>query len=301
MTALPFKPAAPLGPVLVTGGSGFLGRALVRALVELGESVVVFDLRAPAPEARIAGAAYVEGDIRQQQDLHRVAADHGVASIVHLAALVIPACRANPVLGAEVNVIGHLNALDVARALGISRFVYTSSLAARPRGPLNSPANLYGVYKAACEDISKVHFLDHGLASIGLRPNVVYGPERVEGETAAISLAMRAAARGEAYEIPFTGAMCFQHVDEVVEIFLRCLAATPDRPVVSDLTTAIDSIDDVLAAIRAVRPEAQVSAAPIHRAAPEGIDNAPLRALLGSWQAVPLAEGARRTIEAFGA
>ncbi|MFC4671775.1 NAD-dependent epimerase/dehydratase family protein [Seohaeicola nanhaiensis] len=292
-----FRPDAPLGPVLVTGGSGFLGRALVRALVALGEDVTVFDLRAPDAQARIPGATYVAGDIRQQADLLRAAEGH--AAIVHLAALVIPACRANPVLGAEVNVIGHINALETARALDIGRFVYTSSLAARPRGPLHSPANLYGVYKAACEDISKVHFLDHGLASIGLRPNVVYGPERVEGETAAISLAMRAAARDEEYEIPFTGAMCFQHVDEVVEIFLRCLAATPDQPVVSDLTIQIDSIDDVLAAIRAVRPGARVSAAPKHRAAPEGIDNAPLRALLGDWTAVPLTEGARRTIEAL--
>ncbi|MBY8975943.1 NAD(P)-dependent oxidoreductase [Rhodobacteraceae bacterium NNCM2] len=294
-----FRLSRAIGPVLITGGSGFLGSALARALIAMGESVVVADLLVPPAERRVAGVTYVECDIRRGDDLRRILADNDIAAVVHLAALVIPACRENPVLGAEVNVLGHINLFEAARALGIKRLVYTSSLAARPRGELNSPANLYGVYKSACEDISKVYFLDHGIASIGLRPNVVYGAERVDGETAAISLAMRAAAMGEEYCIPFSGSMCFQHVDEVVEIFLRCLDAEPAKPVVSDLTTEIRSIDEVLTAIRAVVPDARVSAAPVMRAAPEGIDNRPLRGLLGDWEAVSLSEGTRRTIAAL--
>lgn len=294
-----FRLSPSIGPVLVTGGAGFLGRALTAALAEQGVRVVVSDLHLPSEAQRIAGAAYVQADIREAGSVLTTVREHGIAAIVHLAALVIPSCRKNPILGAEVNVLGHLNMLEAAREAGIGRIVYTSSLAARPRGALNCPANLYGAYKAACEDIAKVYLMDHGVPSIGLRPNVVYGPGRTDGETAAISLAMRAAARGESYAIPFSGRMCFQHVDEVIEIFLRCLAAENDRAVVSDLTTEVRSVEEVLAAIRACEPGAQVSAARRERAAPERLDNAALQSLLGAWQGVSLQEGTWRTIEGW--
>lgn len=285
--------------VLVTGGSGFLGQALTDALAARGDRVVVLDLRLPPEEDRLPGVAYVEGDITRPGSIDDVVARFGVEAILHLAALVIPACRANPVLGAEVNIIGHINILEAAVKAGIRRVVYASSLAARPRGPLASPANLYGVYKHCCEEISKVYFLDHGLGTVGLRPNVVYGPGRLSGETAAITEAMQAAARGEPYELPFSGSMCFQHVDEVTDIFLRCLDKPSDQPVVSDLTTGIESMHDVAAAIKAVVPEAQISVADRPRPVPENMDNAPLKAFLGDWPAVSLLEGTRRTIEVF--
>lgn len=288
-----------IGPVLITGGGGFLGRALAKALLHRGETVVSLDLNIAPDAPGHPRLHHVAGDIRDADDLHRVASAHGIRAIVHLAALVIPACRANPVLGVEVNVIGHLNILELARTLKIGRLVYTSSAAALPRGPMNAPANLYGVLKHCCEQMSKVWFLDHGVPSIGLRPNIVFGPGRESGETAAITLAMAAAARGDPYEIPFTGEMCFQHVDEVTEIFLRCLSARPEKPVVSDLTTETRSIDEVIAAIRTLRPEARITARPAHRAAPQTLDNSALRALLGPWQPVTLEDGTRRTIETF--
>lgn len=284
---------------LITGGNGFLGRALAVALRDGGHRAVVADLALPEGRDRLEGVSYTQADIRDLPALRRISEEHAVNAIAHLAGLVIPVCRENPVLGAEVNVIGQINVMELARALGISRLVYTSSLAARPRGDLQSPTNLYGVYKRCGEDIAKVYFLDHGIASVGLRPNVVYGPGRDAGETAAITLAMRAAARGEAYDIPFSSVMCFQHIDEVTDIILRCLAARPERPVVSDLTTDARSTDDVIAAIRAVVPDARITAAPGFRPAPGELDNSPLQALLGKWTPVSLEEGTRRTIAAL--
>lgn len=287
--------------VMVTGGNGFLGRALALALRNNGHRAVVADLTLPEGRDRLEGVSYAQADIRDLPALRRISEEHAVNAIAHLAGLVIPVCRDNPVLGAEVNVIGQINVMELARTLGIARVVYTSSLAARPRGEMQSPVNLYGVYKRCGEDIAKVYFMDHGIASVGLRPNVVYGPGRDSGETAAITLAMRAAARGEAYQIPFSSVMCFQHIDEVTDIFLRCLAVRPDRPVISDLTTDARSTAEVIEAIRAVVPDARITAAPVFRPAPEEMDNAPLRALLGNWQALSLAEGTRRTIAAFRA
>lgn len=285
-----------IGPVLVTGSAGFLGCAVIKALSALGEEVIALDLRAVGPDGAMQGVTRHSCDIRDLEALRRIAGSYKIRAMVHLAALVIPDCRANPVLGAEVNVIGHLHMMELAREFGISRVVYTSSLAARARPPLDSPVNLYGVYKRCAEEIAKVYFLEHGLASVGLRPSVVYGPARFEGETAAISAAMRAAARGEAYEIPYSSQMCFQHIDEVCDIILRCLCADVTAPVISELTVEVRSTADVAAAIRKVVPDARITVADVLRPAPAEVDNAALRALLGSWPTVSLEEGARRTI-----
>lgn len=281
-----------IGPVLITGGGGFLGAALARRLLDAGERVVTLDLKAAQGDPR---ATHLAGDIRDGGAMLKLAENHDIHAIVHLAALVIPACRETPALGAEVNVIGHLNMLEVARHLDIRRFVYTSSIAARPRPPYELPVNLYGAWKRACEDASKIWFLDHGLPSVGLRPNVVYGPGREIGETAAITLAIKAAAQGEPYAMPFSSRMCFQHVDEVTGIMQRCLASAPEHPVVSDLTTNVESTDDVVAAILKCAPDARIKTSDIVRPSPPELDNNALRALIGNWPAVGLEDGVRRT------
>lgn len=286
-----------IGPVLITGGGGFLGRALTARLLDAGEEVVTLDLEpAKGGDPR---AQHLAGDIRHGAALTALAGARDIRAIVHLAALVIPECRSNPLLGAEVNVIGHLNMLNVARSLGIKRFLYTSSIAARPRPPYDAPVNLYGAWKRACEDASKIWFLDHGLPSVGLRPNVIYGPGRESGETAAITLAIRAAARKEAYRMPFASHMCFQHVDEVTDIMERCLRLVPDGPVVSDLTTRVESTDDVITAIRTCAPDARITPSDKTRPSPPTLDNRPLVDLIGDWQTVPLTEGVRKTFDHY--
>ena len=285
------------GTVLITGGNGFLGKALSRALLGQGRSIVSLDVA--AADDPVPGVVQEVGDILDLDGVCSMAERHGIGAIVHLAAMVIPACKANPVKGAEVNVIGHINLLETARRLGISHFLYTSSVAARPRGPFDSPVNLYGVYKRCCEDISKIWYLDHGIPSVGLRPNVVYGPGRELGETAAITLAIRAAAQGESYRMPFAGAMCFQYVDEVTDIMVRCLGVEPEGPVVSDLTTRAETIDDVLAAIRAIAPEADITPSANTRPAPPELDNTALNNLIGEWLPVSLQQGVRRTFEYY--
>ena len=281
--------------VLLTGANGFLGKALAKALVQIGAKVIALDIQPPR-EPHVEAVIALSGDILDGEALHALALEHSVNAIIHLAAMVIPACRSNPVQGANVNVIGHLNVLETAHRLGIQRLVYMSSVAARPRAPFDSPVNLYGAYKRCCEDLSKIWYLDHGLASIGLRPNVVYGPGRETGETAAITLAIKAAAQGEAYQMPFAGSLCFQLVDEVVDIVLRCLQSSPDEPVVSDLTTDTQSMDDLIDSILSVLPKARIARSTQMRPAPPALDNSPLKKLIGEWQGVSLDEGTRRTI-----
>ncbi|WP_163837351.1 NAD-dependent epimerase/dehydratase family protein, partial [Providencia stuartii] len=65
------------------------------------------------------------------------------------------------------------------------------------------PTTHYGTFKLACEGSARAYLADRGLASIGFRPFIVYGPGRETGLTAGPSLACRAAARGESYRIPY--------------------------------------------------------------------------------------------------
>ncbi len=291
-------------PVLITGAGGFLGAWLAAELLARGRTVAAFDRREErglladlAGRERALDMSWTTGDITDTVAVEAAFEKSGARSVVHLAALTIPDCRRDPARAVAVNVIGHVNVLEAARRRGIAGMLYTSSIASHPRGELRSPANIYGVTKRAVEDISKVYFLDHGITSVGLRPNVVYGYGRAGGETAAVSEAIRAAALGQAYAMPFAGAMSFQYVGEIVDVMIRCLDAAPERPVVSDVTTRVETVDDVLAAISEAEPDARIAPSAVARAAPDiALDNTPLRTLIGDWPAVPLREGVARTM-----
>ncbi|MEW5423291.1 NAD-dependent epimerase/dehydratase family protein [Amorphus sp. 3PC139-8] len=279
----------------MTGSEGFIGRSIVDALLARQETVIALDRAHAECPAATETLIRVSGDIRDTSFVVETVRQHKVRAILNLAALIIPACKADPVLGAEVDIIGHINMFEAARAGNIKRVVYTSSVASKPRAPFNSPVNLYGVYKRTCEDIAKVYFLDYAIPSVGVRPNIVYGPGREVGETAFVSKAVAAAVAGEPFEMPFTGDVCLQHVDEIVDVLLRCLYASPDAPVVSDITTDISKIDDVASVIEDLIPGAKIALSDKVRPAPADLDNEPLRELLGVWPSISLREGIERT------
>jgi nucleoside-diphosphate-sugar epimerase len=293
--------------VLVTGAGGFLGAWAIKALTTAGRRVTAFDLgvdrrRIEALIGADAAAAipWIEGDVRDREGLMAAIDYAGADAILHLAGLTIPACRLAPIKGAEVNVVGQIAVFEAALAKGVERLVYTSSTAAHPRGRWRSPANLYGVFKRAAEEIAKVYALEHGLMSVGVRPQIVYGLGRDDGETSAISQAIRAAALGETYAMPFAGEACLQYAGEIADVLCRCLDARPTEPVVSDITTNVESTNDLLAEIRRQVPKSRITPSAKRRAAPEiTLDANPLERLIGPWPRVPLSEGISRTIDAY--
>jgi len=163
--------------VLVTGGSGYLGSAIVRALAARGHEPIVFARRASA--AGLPGRA-VDGDVRDRTAVRRAA--EGVDAIVHAAALV-SVWHPQPSMFDDINVGGLEAALDAVRALGIRRIVYTSSFLARP--PADSPfalaANDYQRTKTQAREIA-LAAVEAGMPLVSLVPGVVYGPgETTEG------------------------------------------------------------------------------------------------------------------------
>ena len=157
--------------VLVTGGTGYLGASIVRALHARGHHPVVFARRAAA--AGLPGVPY-DGDIRDREALRR-AADHADA-VIHAAALV-STWRPRPQEFDDVNVGGLHNVLDVARALGLARIVYTSSFLALPpsRGTCRPDAHDYQRTKMRALRIARAAAAD-GLPVVIMFPGVVYGP-----------------------------------------------------------------------------------------------------------------------------
>ncbi|MEZ5659496.1 MAG: NAD(P)-dependent oxidoreductase [Burkholderiaceae bacterium] len=295
-------------PILITGASGFLGAWIIPKLLARGHEVVALDvaqnitrLAMVGGHARADEIRWRSADISDEQAVRTLFESVAPAQVVHLAALQIPSCRAKPALGARVNLLGHIHVLEGARQVG-ARVLYTSSVAAKPRGPANAPANLYGVFKRADEEISRLYAEDYDVSSFGLRPHVVYGVGRDQGETSAITAAMRAAALSEPFRLPWSTQTCFQFADDIAESFVRTLDAPWQGAFVSDMSAEVESTADVIEAIRAAVPSADIAIEGPQRISPtDGFDTGALERAIGPLPRTPLHEGVRRTIERFQA
>src|SRR5262249_20476427 len=192
---------------LVTGALGCIGAWTCLTLVREGVPVVAFDLGGDRSRLELIGSAqelaritFVHGDVTARDGLEEVLDQHGITNVVHLAALQVPFCKADPALGAQVNVLGTVNVFEAARLAGLrTTIAYASSAAVYDARGILAPTTHYGVYKLANEGTARIYWTEDGVASLGLRPFCVYGPGRDQGLTSSPTLAMVAAARGEPY------------------------------------------------------------------------------------------------------
>ena len=157
--------------VLVTGGTGYLGRAVVHALAARGHALVVFARRASG--SGLPGAL-VDGDVRDCAAFERAA--KGCDAICHCAALVSIWRRRREDFD-EINVGGLRNALAVAAARGITRILYTSSFVAIAPPDRTTPleANDYQRTKVAADRLA-TEAVGNGVPLVRVYPGVVYGP-----------------------------------------------------------------------------------------------------------------------------
>src|SRR2546422_7924775 len=144
--------------VLVTGGAGFIGSNLVRALLERGDEVRVLDNFSTGNRANLdgLGVEVVEGELRSYERVHN--AIRGVETVFHLGALgSVPRSVQDPLTSSAVNVEGTLNVLLAARDEGVRRVVFSSSSSVygssgelpRTGTMLPDPISPYGVGKLA--------------------------------------------------------------------------------------------------------------------------------------------------------
>lgn len=289
--------------VLITGGGGFLGAWLARRLAAAGYGIRIFDAREDRTLLRdIAGSQIADkidwrsGDVTEAAQV--TAAAEGCDGIIHLAGILTPACKADPIRGARINLLGTLNIFNAAKALRIDRIVYASS--AGVYGPNDGrtpfPTTHYGAFKLACEGSARAFWEDAGIASIGFRPYIIYGGGRDVGLTAGPSLACRAAVRGEAYDIPYSGSAGLVHVDDVTAAFEMALLREPDGAHVFNLVGEVVSNEDVVAAIREVVPDAAVGFHGPSLPIVSDIEEGDLRKVLVGLLRTGVRDGVRRTI-----
>jgi nucleoside-diphosphate-sugar epimerase len=296
--------------VLVTGAHGFIGAWVVKTLLADGRSVVALD--ADPDRARLAavledddttGLSEIPGDVTDLASLSAVIDRERVASVIHLAALQIPACAANPARGALVNVVGTTNVFIAARNAGLSKpVVYASSVAAlgvdRPEG---LPMTIYGVFKRANESTAALMWRDEKVASIGIRPHTVYGVGRDQGLTSAPTKAMLHAAAGQPYHIGFGGSFQMQLGLDVARAFVAAADSGFGGATVINLPTPPTEMASVVAAIEAVLPDMTgritFDPTPLPLPAAPGPDHT--GAVLGDLAETPLADGVEATIRHF--
>lgn len=308
---------------LVTGALGCIGSWAVKRLVDEGIPVTTYDLpgdpyrmRVIMDDDAIKGVNFQQGDITDEARFEEVVCQNDITHIIHLAALQVPFVRANPILGAKVNVVGSAIVLETARKLAdqVRGLAYASSIAVYgsanfyPPGPIAddaplSPVTLYGVTKEANEGWAAIYWQDYAVPSVGLRPFFVYGPGRDQGISSTPTKAMAAAAVGRPYHISFGGTDTYQHADDVARVFIQAARTMPKGAPVYNLGGTLASVPEVIVSIERAVPESAgaitANAEPLFT--PDGVKGRAVEELLGplSWR--PLDDGVRDTIDVLRA
>ncbi len=250
---------------LVTGSDGCIGSWVIHNLVKGGHEAVGFDLRATGERlARLLGpdeAAQVQmvaGDLTKDGEAAAAIERHSITRVVHLAALQIPFVASDPIRGADVNVGGTVRVFEAVRqSAGVRGLAYASSGAVFGRASRDDPDSLYGVFKRCNEASARRYLEDWGVSSVGLRPCVVYGPNRDQGLTSAVTSAIKAAAAGESFHIPFGGVVDLEYTSDVADAFISASLAGIEGAPVIDLHGDTLSVADVVETITSVVPDSE--------------------------------------------
>jgi nucleoside-diphosphate-sugar epimerase len=304
----------------VTGAMGCIGAWVVRNLLMEGEQVTIFDLSRDThrlelvvPRSLQGGWSHVAGDVTDLDGVTSALVESGASHVIHLAALQVPFCRANPSLGAAVNVVGTVNLFEASKQAGLGQLTYASSVAVygrRESYPVRlldhharlDPLNLYGVYKQANEGTARIYWQDDGISSVGLRPYTVYGPGRDQGLTSTPTKAMLAAARGEGYQISYGGTNGFQYADDVAKLFVMAARRPHQGAEVFNLQGSVAHMSELVQAIEKAAPtvKGQITYQETPLPFPEGQEDSALTAWLGERPpSTPLSLGVKQSIAHF--
>ena len=306
-----------MASIVVTGANGCIGSWVVKRLVEAGDDVTALDrgdeahrIEAVLDDDARARVRFVTADVADAAAVRREVDRSGGDGVIHLAGLQVPTCRADPMLGARVNVLGTLAVFEAAASVGCP-VVYASSAAVygpdddplrpHPESEAGDARTHYGIFKLANEGNARIYHQDRGVRSVGLRPLTVYGVGRDFGMTSGPTTALKAAILGRRYTIGFRGPTDFQLADDVAETFVRCLAA-PDGAHVCNLHGETATVEEVVESIDRVLPaecRGFIDCDGPHLPIPGALDDGLLESLIGPPPRTSLEAGIRRTADAF--
>ncbi|MFG2120020.1 UDP-glucose 4-epimerase GalE [Streptomyces sp. NPDC048710] len=246
---------------LITGGAGYIGAHVARAMTSAGESVVALDdLSAAVPSRLPADVPLVEGSTMDGDLLKRVFADHGVTGVVHLAARKqVAESVAQPTRYYRENVGGLATLLDAMAEAGVGRLLFSSSAAVYGNPDVDlitedtpcAPVNPYGETKLTGEWLVRAAGAAHGISTVCLRYFNVAGAAAPElsdtGVFNIVPMVFDRLTRDEAprifgadYQTPDgTCVRDYIHVADLAEAHLAAARRLSDGDLTGDLTLNI--------------------------------------------------------------
>ncbi len=300
---------------LVTGGAGFIGSSLARALLTRGDSVRVVDDFSSGSRANIADLdgriELLEGDIRDEALMDRACT--GVEVIFHEAAIPsVPRSLAAPVASHGANATGTLMVLEAARRNGVRRVVYAGSSSVYGETPTlpkvetmpTAPLSPYAVSKLTGELYCQVYARTFKLQTAVLRYFNVFGPRQdpMSQYAAVIPRFVTAALQGQSPTIYGDGTQSrdFCFIDNVIEAnLLAADAQDASGRVFNVACAAATSLNDVIGLVArglGMKLEAKYEPPRVGDIKHSLADISLARKYLGYTAAVPFAQGLERTI-----
>lgn len=216
--------------ILVTGGTGWLGGAITRALLKRGHQVVAADVVLHPAFVALAGQepalTTASVDLADAAQILALLTDVQPDAVIHCAAIVgVANCAVDPAKAYRVNVEGSVNLYEAARLAGVGRVVNVSTEETYGdfQSPLISedhpqnPTSIYGATKLASEQIGRVYARQYGMQCINVRTCWVYGPDLPRPRMPKTYI--DAALKGEPLHIPTGGDLAVDqvYIDDTVQ------------------------------------------------------------------------------------
>ena len=301
---------------LVTGGAGFIGSNLVRALLERGDDVRVLDNFSTGSRGNLAGldVEVVEGELRSYERVH--AAVRGTDVVYHQGALPsVPRSVQDPLTTSAVNVEGTLNVLLAARDEGVRRVVFASSSSVYGNQdvlPLvetvrPDPISPYGVAKLAAERYCVSFSRVYPLEAVALRYFNVFGPRQDPGSqyAAVVPRFITEAAAGRPVPIYGDGEQRrdFTYIENIVDACLAAASCVDGSGAVLNIATgrsvSVNELADAVGAVLEREVEREYLPARSGDIRSSWADVSAARTVLGWEPRVGLEDGLRATVESL--
>lgn len=311
--------------ILVTGGAGFVGGHLARALLQLGEPIVVYDRSIAAGPIHdtltpneLRAVRLVAGDVTDPVHLFRTMREVDPRVIVHLAALPTPAAQADPATAVRVITGGTVNVLEAMRQFGVPRLVWASSV--QKFGPLGryrarhgverimddaaaDPITVYGASKAQAEVLAQHYARTWDLDVTGLRPCGILARGPHTGAPPELVELIDAVAQGRPARAPRADWVFPQmSIEDAVGAFMAAIRR-PGRGDGRSFTIGAHntSLREIAEILRQWQSEARIEFGPGDGQPAAVLDNSGIREVLGFQPSRDLAYGLRQRFdEALG-
>lgn len=294
---------------MVTGGRGFIGRALVKVLSQSGHHTISVDQTSIEGESTQSPLLReVRCDITDAQQLRKIFESASVTAVVHLAAILPTAARLDPLRATQVNIQSSLQLLEMARQVGVKRFLFGSSLSVYGSYPANqvvseadhaAPEDLYGASKLYVEQAGWAYRERYTLEFVSLRVGRVLGPGAQSKTSAWRSQIFELLETPQPAEIliPYIASerVLLLHVNDLASMFAALLHAPSLKHALYNAPCESVVVGDLKRAVEALNPRVQVKLGEEFAASnPRLLDAARFRREF-AFQALPILEQLSRS------